>query len=65
MAELSEPLPLDGKTMKAATLDDQPSLPVGLKVGYAGYGTDHHGVRTTYQELMHQQAAISDFVNPF
>ena len=39
--ELNEPLPLDGKLMAAAKLDDQPSLPVGLNVGYAGYGTDH------------------------
>ncbi|XP_047026077.1 scolexin B [Helicoverpa zea] len=43
LAELSEPLPLDGKVMAAAKLDDQPSLPVGLKVGYGGYGTDHFG----------------------
>ncbi|XP_026725974.1 scolexin B-like isoform X1 [Trichoplusia ni] len=43
LAELSEPLPLDGKTMVAAKLDDQPSLPEGLNVGYAGYGTDHFG----------------------
>lgn len=52
LAELSEPLPLDDKTMKAATLDDQPSLPVGLEVGYAGYGTDHHGVSTFMDYLV-------------
>lgn len=44
LAELNEPLPLDGKTMAAAPLNDQPNLPVGLNVGYAGYGTDHFGV---------------------
>ncbi|KAH9631412.1 hypothetical protein HF086_014257 [Spodoptera exigua] len=43
LAELNEPLPLDGKTMAAAPLNDQPNLPVGLNVGYAGYGTDHFG----------------------
>ncbi|KOB71952.1 Scolexin B, partial [Operophtera brumata] len=43
LAELSEPLPLNNKTIKAATLDDHPSLPAGLEVAYAGYGTDHHG----------------------
>ncbi|KAG6441751.1 hypothetical protein O3G_MSEX001951 [Manduca sexta] len=43
LAELEEPLPLDGKIMAAAKLDDQPDLSAGLDVGYAGYGTDHHG----------------------
>ncbi|KAJ8724537.1 hypothetical protein PYW08_016011 [Mythimna loreyi] len=43
LAELNEPLPLDGKVIAAAPLDDQANLPVGLKVGYAGYGTDHFG----------------------
>ncbi|XP_022826065.1 scolexin B isoform X2 [Spodoptera litura] len=43
LAELNEPLPLDGKTMAAAPLNDQSNLPVGLNVGYAGYGTDHFG----------------------
>lgn len=48
LAELRDPLPLNNKTMKAATLDDETSLPVGLEVAFAGYGTDHHGVSTTY-----------------
>lgn len=44
LAELTEPLPLDGKTMAAAKLDDQPVLSAGLDVGYAGYGASEHGV---------------------
>lgn len=44
LVELEEPLPVDGKTIKVATLDDQPNLPIGVDVGYAGYGTDEHGV---------------------
>ncbi|KAI5646867.1 trypsin domain-containing protein [Phthorimaea operculella] len=43
LAELEEPLPLDGKTLAAAELDDAPSIPDGLEVGYAGYGTATHG----------------------
>lgn len=43
LVELEEPLPVDGKTIKVATLDDQPNLPIGVDVGYAGYGTDEHG----------------------
>nr|XP_053605882.1 scolexin B-like [Plodia interpunctella] len=43
LAELEMPLQLDGKTMAAARLEDDVNTPVGLDVGYAGYGTDHHG----------------------
>lgn len=44
LAELEEPLELDGVTMAAAPLDDRSRLPPNTYVGYAGYGTDHHGV---------------------
>ncbi|XP_047531796.1 scolexin B-like [Vanessa atalanta] len=43
LAELESPLPLDGKTMVAADLDDRARLPPGEQVGYAGFGADIHG----------------------
>ncbi|XP_060802209.1 scolexin B isoform X4 [Amyelois transitella] len=43
LAELEEPLELDGVTMVAARLDNDLKTPVGLDAGYAGYGTDHYG----------------------
>uniref|UniRef100_A0A1E1W1P6 trypsin n=2 Tax=Pectinophora gossypiella TaxID=13191 RepID=A0A1E1W1P6_PECGO len=51
LAELEEPLPLDGKTMAAVELDDGPSIPEGTEVGYAGYGAAEHG--ETMREQMH------------
>lgn len=51
LAELSEPLELDGKIMAAAKLNDQAALPVGLNVAYAGYGTDHFGVSIYYSSM--------------
>ncbi|KAJ0177690.1 hypothetical protein K1T71_006563 [Dendrolimus kikuchii] len=43
LAELEDPLPINNVTIKAAPLSSDFNLPVGLQVGYAGYGTDHHG----------------------
>lgn len=51
LAELEEPLPLDGKTLAAVDLNDQAELPEGLAAGYAGYGAEHHGVRTNFKIL--------------
>ncbi|XP_034828403.1 scolexin B-like isoform X1 [Maniola hyperantus] len=51
LAELKEPLPLDGKTMVAARLDDRARIPPGEEVGYAGYGAAVHG--DTMREDMH------------
>jgi hypothetical protein len=45
LAELAEPLELDGVNIAAVALDDQLDAPADTFVGYAGYGTDHHGVR--------------------
>lgn len=44
LAELESPLPLNGKTMVAAQLDDLTRHSPGEEVGYAGYGADIHGV---------------------
>lgn len=44
LAELESPLPLNGKTMVAAQLDDLARHSPGEEVGYAGYGADIHGV---------------------
>ncbi|XP_026330479.1 scolexin B-like [Hyposmocoma kahamanoa] len=43
LAELEEPLPLDGKKIAAADLNDQSDVPEGLAVSFAGYGAEHHG----------------------
>ncbi|XP_041968332.1 scolexin B-like [Aricia agestis] len=43
LAELEQPLPLDGVTIAAATLDDSRDHPAGQRVGFAGYGTDVFG----------------------
>ncbi|XP_026330242.1 scolexin B-like [Hyposmocoma kahamanoa] len=43
LAELEEPLPLDGKKIAAVDINDQSEVPEGLAVGYAGYGAEHHG----------------------
>ncbi|CAH0723886.1 unnamed protein product, partial [Brenthis ino] len=51
LAELEEPLPLDGKTMVAAQLDSRARIPVGEAAGYAGFGAERHG--ETMREDMH------------
>lgn len=51
LAELEEPLPLDGKKIAAVEINDQQEVPAGLLVGYAGYGAAHHGVSTTFNIL--------------
>ncbi|CAG4982761.1 unnamed protein product [Parnassius apollo] len=51
LAELDEPLPLDGKTMVAAKLNDVSRLIPQTNVGYAGYGAEHHG--ETMRHEMH------------
>ncbi|CAH2242355.1 jg19968 [Pararge aegeria aegeria] len=51
LAELKEPLPLNGKTIVAARLDDRARIPAGEDVGYAGYGAAVHG--DTMREDMH------------
>ncbi|XP_072929330.1 scolexin B-like isoform X2 [Epargyreus clarus] len=43
LAELEEPLPLDGKTIVAASLNGPSHMPADAPVGYAGYGAEHHG----------------------
>ncbi|XP_045449380.1 scolexin B-like [Melitaea cinxia] len=43
LAELESPLPLNGKTMVAAQLDDLTRHSPGEEAGYAGYGADRHG----------------------
>ncbi|CAH3924503.1 scolexin B-like isoform X1 [Pieris brassicae] len=43
LAELEEPLPLDGKTMMAAPLDDIAEHEAGETVGFAGFGAENHG----------------------
>lgn len=47
LVELETPLPLDGNSMTAAKLPaaGELAVPPGLRVGYAGYGAEHHGVR--------------------
>ncbi|XP_037296977.1 scolexin B-like [Manduca sexta] len=51
LIELEEPLPLDGKILAAAKLDDQPDLPAGLDVGYPSYSTDTYEAKI--QSEMH------------
>lgn len=47
LAELDQPLPLDGKKIAAVDINDEQQIPDGLPVGYAGYGAKHHGVSIT------------------
>ncbi|XP_063635404.1 scolexin B-like [Cydia splendana] len=51
LAELEEPLPLDGVNISAVLLDDEGYLHHGTRVAYAGYGAAHHG--ETMREEMH------------
>ncbi|CAH2040337.1 unnamed protein product, partial [Iphiclides podalirius] len=51
LAELSEPLPLDGVTIAAAKLNENPTIAPKTNVGYAGYGALHHG--ETMRHEMH------------
>ncbi|GBP87486.1 Scolexin B [Eumeta japonica] len=43
LAELAQPLPLNGVNISAAALNSDAHLPAGMHADYAGYGTDHHG----------------------
>ncbi|CAH0399096.1 unnamed protein product [Chilo suppressalis] len=43
LAELEEPLDLNGVSIAAIPLDDELRVAPETLVGYAGYGTDHHG----------------------
>lgn len=47
LAELEEPFELDGVKIAAVPLEQQTKLPP-MFVGYAGYGTEHHGVISIY-----------------
>ncbi|KAI8421040.1 hypothetical protein MSG28_008169 [Choristoneura fumiferana] len=49
LAELEEPLTLDGASIAAVPLDDDPYIQEYLSVGYAGYGAAIHG------DLMRQE----------
>ncbi|XP_032515946.2 scolexin B-like [Danaus plexippus] len=51
LAELESPLPLDGKTMAVAKLQEDARLIPGQEVGYAGYGAENHG--ETMRHEMH------------
>ncbi|XP_023943671.1 scolexin B isoform X2 [Bicyclus anynana] len=51
LAELEQPLPIDGKTIAVARLDERARVPPGEEVGYAGYGAAVHG--DTMREDMH------------
>ncbi|XP_013161711.1 PREDICTED: scolexin B-like [Papilio xuthus] len=51
LAELEEPLELDGVTIAAATLNELQDLTAGINVGYAGYGAEHQG--ETMRHEMH------------
>ncbi|CAH2085669.1 unnamed protein product [Euphydryas editha] len=51
LAELESPLPLNGKTMAAAQLDDVARHSPGEEVGYAGFGAEEHG--GVMREKMH------------
>ncbi|KPJ13067.1 Scolexin B [Papilio machaon] len=51
LAELEEPLELNGVTIAAAELNELQDLPAGINVGYAGYGAEHHG--ETMRHEMH------------
>ncbi|XP_050666973.1 scolexin B-like isoform X1 [Leptidea sinapis] len=43
LVELQDPLPLDGKTMVAAKLDNNLQPKAHTPVGYAGFGAENHG----------------------
>ncbi|XP_048007085.1 scolexin B-like isoform X2 [Leguminivora glycinivorella] len=58
LAELDEPLPLDGANISAVALDDEGYLHHGTLVAYAGYGAAHHGVSNS-QLVLHQAPAVS------
>ncbi|CAH2040339.1 unnamed protein product, partial [Iphiclides podalirius] len=49
LAELEEPLPLDGVTMAAAKLNENNAIAPKTNVGYAGFGAEYHHGSMSYQ----------------
>ncbi|XP_068623951.1 scolexin B-like isoform X2 [Battus philenor] len=59
LAELEEPLPIDGVKIAVAKLNDVSRLTPGLNVGYAGYGAENHG-----ETMRHQMHGMDLYLLP-